>query len=364
MDGKSPAETGNTQMKAYQRYYDAYAAARAAEEETESAKKAYRLTLLCHQVGKADEEDFEAARQKWENAKAGAEAASEERLNMSLTELEEAQLKAYQMYFGAYAAVQAAEEKQEAARKASQRALLQYSGKMISEEEFKALKQSCDETKAEAEAEAKAAMEELEVAAEIAQAVTDDIEKKKKNLRESRETDTSFVVHRARIECPYGMRPSYLALGPTHGVMTRQIPQMTVKDILLNENIINFGGCHSKENPEVQKSLKALNDEIDKKRDWRDNVADALSGIADFCKNFFCKKKYRAVHLGEKRGAAEEDLMTECVGECIAQFPTDAEWESGHEKVFINGESVMLRKCQLMCNFGGCITILDSGQPE
>lgn len=360
MDGKSPAETGNTEMEAYWRYYDAYVADRAVEEEMESASRASHSAMINYRVGKVSEEDLETARQEWKNAKAIAESTSDKRLDMSLTELENAQMEAYQMYFDACAAVQVAEEKQEAAKQASQGALIRYRSGKISEEELEALRQSCDE----AEAEAKAAMEELETVAEIAQAVADDVERKKENLRENRETDTSFVVHCARIECPYGMRTSYLALGPTHGVMTRHKPQMTVKDILRDTNIINFGGCHSKENPKVQEALNALNAEIDKERDWRDNVADVFSGISDFCKNIFGKKVLRSVKRGEEKEAEEEDLMTECVGECIAEFPTDAEWESGHEKVFINGEHVLLRRCQLMCNYGGCITILDSGQPE
>lgn len=72
---------------------------------------------------------------------------------------------------------------------------------------------------------------------------------KKQELRDSRVNDTAYVVHCARIECPFGMRESYLALDATHGVLTHQIPQMTVKDMILNTNIINFGGCHSRENP-------------------------------------------------------------------------------------------------------------------
>ena len=59
-----------------------------------------------------------------------------------------------------------------------------------------------------------------------------------------------------------------------------------------------------------------------------------------------------------------ERLMQECVGECKANFPANAEWIKGHEKVTINGQSVLLRRCSLMCNYGGCITILVSGQPE
>ncbi|MFR8846610.1 MAG: PAAR-like protein [Waltera sp.] len=50
--------------------------------------------------------------------------------------------------------------------------------------------------------------------------------------------------------------------------------------------------------------------------------------------------------------------------ECKAQFPADGEWLEGHEKVFINGEPLLLRRCSIMCSYGGCVTILLSGQPE
>ena len=33
-----------------------------------------------------------------------------------------------------------------------------------------------------------------------------------------------------------------------------------------------------------------------------------------------------------------EEMSSDFVGECKAQFPADGEWLEGHEKVFINGE--------------------------
>ena len=57
-------------------------------------------------------------------------------------------------------------------------------------------------------------------------------------------------------------------------------------------------------------------------------------------------------------------MWSDFLGECTAEFPADGEWLEGHEKVFINGEPVLLRRCSIMCNYGGCVTILVSGQPE
>jgi hypothetical protein len=61
---------------------------------------------------------------------------------------------------------------------------------------------------------------------------------------------------------------------------------------------------------------------------------------------------------------AADSLMEQCVGECIAEFPPDTSWLRGHSKVSINGEQVLLHRCSRMCNYGGRITILMSGQPE
>lgn len=59
-----------------------------------------------------------------------------------------------------------------------------------------------------------------------------------------------------------------------------------------------------------------------------------------------------------------EEMSSDFVGECKAQFSADGEWLEGHEKVFINGEPLLLRRCSIMCSYGGCVTILLSGQPE
>ena len=60
----------------------------------------------------------------------------------------------------------------------------------------------------------------------------------------------------------------------------------------------------------------------------------------------------------------QQEMWSDFLGECTAEFPADGEWLEGHEKVFINGEPVLLRRCSIMCNYGGCVTILVSGQPE
>lgn len=202
----------------------------------------------------------------------------------------------------------------------------------------------------EAQAEEEAANKAFETAAESAQEAIDNVEDKKTLLRRSRSKDTTYVVHCARVECPYGLRESYLALDATHGVLTRQVPQMTINDTVLNTNIINFGGCHSLENPSVKEAAeaaaKAANEQVHSKENW---------GFRDWVTSLFVK---------EKEIEVTESLMEKCIGECKAEFPPNAKWMEGEENVFVNNEPVLMRKCSLTCNYGGQITILLSGQPD
>ena len=161
----------------------------------------------------------------------------------SLGELEDAQNTAYENFFTARDAVTAAGERVAAADEAVCLAEKKYMNGEISVEEWEATLQELSD----AQVAETAANENYEAAAAGAQAAAEAVEAKKQELRDSRVNDTAYVVHCARIECPFGMRESYLALDATHGVLTHQIPQMTVKDMILNTNIINFGGCHSRE---------------------------------------------------------------------------------------------------------------------
>lgn len=193
------------------------------------------------------------------------------------------------------------------------------------------------------------------------------VEIRKRLMRNSADKDTAYVVYQARIECTYGMRESYLSLKSTHGVMTREIPQMTVKDTRRNTNIINFGGCRSMENPSVERAAKrarnSANASIELKKDGRDTAA----AVVKAARIAICPGKAIIEHFlstFKKEEDELESLKKECIGECTACFPTNAAWEKGHEKVTINGEQVLLRRCTMRCNYGGRITILLSGQPE
>lgn len=274
--------------------------------------------------------------------------------DISLTELEGMQGEANKKFAEAYEAAGAAGENTAAAEQAYHDAVNEYAFGDISEEsheKIEAAKQALETAKAEEQA----ANEAMAEAAEQAQAAQDAVNKKKDELRENRDNDTTYVVHCARIECTCGMRESYLTLGPTHGVKTRQIPQMTVKDTVLDTNIINFGGCFSLENPSVREAAEAAVEAAQKTIEEKRNEKNFVGKFFDKVVDWFVRDQDMDVN---------ESLMEACVGECRAVFPAGTEWIKGHEKVTINGESVLLRRCSLMCNYGGCITILVSGQPE
>lgn len=292
-----------------------------------------------------------------------------------LRDLTEVRDKAYKDFYEAQETIRAIDERLEDLKRERSRAVMAVELDRFMSGQGKTA--SCDEEKENEKKAAVQALEEalaakekaeadMQAAASIAQAAEAAVEKKKQELRDDREKDAVYVVHRAQIECPYGMRESYLALEYTHGVLTRKTPQMTVKDILLNKNIINFGGCYSKENPMVQEAIErvtaAANEQIDEMKDWRDDVIGFAKKVTGFFMSPFIPKNAPDRQKTEEELAQER--MSECVGECIAEFPADAEWIEGQEKVLINGEPVLLRKCSIMCNYKGCITILDPGQPE
>jgi Membrane protein involved in colicin uptake len=267
-----------------------------------------------------------------------------------LSDLEDAANNAYKSYAEAKDATAAAKEKTASAEQAYEDAMNQYmfgDGSPESLEKMQEAQQALEEAKAEE----KAAAEAEEAAIADAQAAAELVEQKKDELRRTRYTDTTYVVHCARVECTYGMRESYLALGPTHGVKTRQIPQMITSDTVLDTNIINFGGCKSKENPSLiaaaEEAARKANEEIQERRKKK--------GLFNRIIDLFC---------GDGHVEVSDSLLEQCVGECKDCFPADAEWRRGHVKVFINGKPVLLRRCSARCIYGGLVTILLSGQPE
>lgn len=285
-------------------------------------------------------------------------------MGASLRELEDLLQSSGENFNEEYGKYKAAQEETAAAIRASDEMLYKYGLTDSAKEGAEKFEQAKQVIK-EAQDKEKSAALLAKIALTQAQTVAAMVNMKKASLRKSRSADTTYVVCQARVECNFGMRESYLSLETTHGVMTKEIPQMTVKDAKLNTNIINFGGCRSMENPSVREAAegaKRRSDRgIEKSKDARDaavavvKVARALNNPVRAIVEWFCK---------EDKKDDIESLMKECIGECAACFPANAAWEKGHIKVTINGKPVLLRRCTMRCNYGGRITILLSGQPE
>lgn len=270
--------------------------------------------------------------------------------DMKLSDIESAANEVYMAYSGAQESLTAARESTKSAQQAYEDAVNEYMFENPGPESYEKMLEAERALEA-AKAEEKAAEEAVKAAEEKAQAAAELVEQKKEQLRKSRYKDTTYVVHCARVECSCGMRESYLALGPTHGVKTRQIPQMIISDTTLDTNIINFGGCKSKENPSLiaaaEEAARKANAEIQDKR--------KKGGFFNWVIDLFC---------GDGHVEVSDSLLEQCVGECKECFSADAEWRFGHKKVFINGKPVLLRRCSVRCIYGGLVTILLSGQPE
>lgn len=270
--------------------------------------------------------------------------------------LEEASGRANQAFMESYGALQQASDRSAAAKEAYQSALNEMENgynQIPTKEQQENLRRAREELTAAEEAQ-KAAEGKYEETAQAAQEASDAVQAKKEALRASRATDTTYVVHGARMECSCGMRESYLLLEHSHGVLTRGIPQMTVKDFRLNENIINFGGCTSTENPSTQeaaqKAVQAANQAIQEEKKNEGFLGKVVSCFAGDGK------------MDTKQ--IDDSVISQCMGECIAKFAAKEGWRKGHEKVTVNGDAPLLRRCELDCIYGGRITILISGQPE
>lgn len=265
----------------------------------------------------------------------------------SLAGLEAAQDSACQAYMEQMQAAEAANAKAAEAKLAYEQAAAEFYNNPYSEEAMRKMDEAVG-AMAIAKSEAEAAQQLLEEKAQEAQDACDAVEAKLNELRESRTQDSTYVVHTARAECSCAPRYSYLALDETHGVYTRQIPQMTVGDVTEMVNIITFGRCKSKENPKVREAAeavaKAAKEQIQNSQNWRDKLI-----------NFFFKPEEIKV---------TDSLIEQCEGECIMEIPSGIDWLKAHGKVRINDKLPLMRKCELTCKYGGLITILLSGQPE
>ena len=107
------------------------------------------------------------------------------------------------------------------------------------------------------------------------------------------------------------------------------------------------------ENPDVQAEIEKTNAIIESKKDWRDDVVGYFTKkwnerVTIIKAGIGLAKKLLGMKKKEKTEEEKlEEMSSDFVGECKAQFPADGEWLEGHEKGFIMQYHVQLRR---MCN--------------
>lgn len=268
--------------------------------------------------------------------------------SISLCELENTANQAYQEYWAAQEAYQAAIAHKDAVQDVYYEKMNKYIYGDGDDVQEQAMANAAAQELENALTEAARCEEELAAATEAAQAAQEAVETRKNLLRLTARLDTTFAVYCARIECTCGMRSSYILLMLTHGVYTRQLPQLTAGDVAPGINIPSFGGCRSLENPALKAAAEEAAQNANKAIAKENTLIDKI--VKCFC--------------GGGKVEVTDSLMEKCMGVCTPSFPEGAEWKRGHEKVFVNGEPVLMRRCTLRCDYGGQITILLSGQPE
>lgn len=157
------------------------------------------------------------------------------------------------------------------------------------------------------------------------------------------ELKDTYVVHCAETMCSMGMRPSMLVLRECHGVYLKGQAQMTIKDREGEKNVICFGGCISKENPDTIAVAKKLAREVRDETgvDFEEQIQDIFTVT------------------GEDGG----ETMA-CIGECTPVI-VSAKWDKEKEDVSVKpGQNALLGEATLTCKYGGIIKITTAGQPE
>lgn len=119
------------------------------------------------------------------------------------------------------------------------------------------------------------------------------------------------VVNGALISCSFGLAPSSLNVLPVNRIMIANQPAANIQDNVPMMNIMPFGMCTTVSNPQVAAATSAA------------------------------------------------------FGALIPQpcFPlTSAPWTPGSPTILVGGKPAIQNSCQLMCQWGGVITVNFSGQ--
>lgn len=165
-------------------------------------------------------------------------------------------------------------------------------------------------------------------------------------VEQSLQQRDTYVVHGAQIACDCGSRTSRLIVPFGHGTNIHDMPQLTINDCKVGQNIQSFGFCFSEENPnrqaEIDKIMKAV------KKD---------KGFFDGFMKFFGAK-------GLDNDDYADDVENNVLICCTPIIIGNSQWQEGTDKLLIGGVKTLLATCELHCKYGGIIQICTDGQED
>ncbi len=119
------------------------------------------------------------------------------------------------------------------------------------------------------------------------------------------------VINGAQLQCTFGTAPANLVITPENLTNANKVPAATIMDNVPMKNILPFGLCTTLSNPQVAAATSAA------------------SGV----------------------------LTPQ---PCIPV--TTAPWTPGSPTVMVKNKPALNNTCQLMCNWGGVIRVINAGQ--
>lgn len=178
-------------------------------------------------------------------------------------------------------------------------------------------------------------LQERNTKASMLEHLTDLVKMKEAADEAVRKDDTTYVAETAIIQCSKGLRVSLLLVPNPHYTYAKGVPLCTIKDVVVDDNVVNFGGCTSFDNPKLDETVQTLIQEL---RDENNYIVE------------------------QEDTTKRDELKGMCACPCEPEFLGD--WINGQENVLIDGGQPLLRRCELYCAKGGKITFRTSGQPE
>lgn len=155
-----------------------------------------------------------------------------------------------------------------------------------------------------------------------------------------------YVVHGAKMICSFGSREARLVVPMDHGVCLTKAPQMLDEDYVALENVKCFGNCFSPDHPNMEQAA------IEATNLYNQEQSQTFFGKV---KGFFGIKPKEVTSVSKELKAA-------CICECTPAFTNH--WSDGNKKSQADGRNTLIQTCNLVCQYGGIVKIIDNGQEQ